>query len=158
MRQQEIIDRLNFLRAQELFAIQQYMHHYYKVKGQDFADIRDIERDIAIVEMRHAETLAEKINMLGGHPIAHPGEIPEMAGIKVSGGESTEGMIRADLELERNAIDHYTRAIRDIGDSDPGTRKILEDILVQEEEHADTYSSWLGEKQAYELRGLREVS
>jgi len=154
---QEIIDRLNFLRSQELFAIQQYMNHYYRVKGQDFLDLKELERSIAIVEMRHAEALAEKINMLGGNPISNPGEIAQMRGSKITAGETNEEMIRADLALERSAITEYTRAIRDIGDSDPATRKLLEDILVQEEEHADNYSTWLGEEQAYELKGLREV-
>lgn len=158
MTKQEIIDRLNFLRSQELFAIQQYMNHYYRVKGQDFADIKELERGIAIVEMRHAEALAEKINMLGGDPISNPGELAEMRGSKITAGEATEEMIRADLGLERNAIQEYTRAIRDIGDSDPATRRMLEEILGQEEEHADSFSTWLGEEQAYELRGLKEVS
>ncbi len=155
MNKQEIIDRLNFLRAKELFAIQQYMHHHYIVKGMDFQDIRDIQRSISIAEMRHAEALAEKINMLGGNPIAHPGEMSQFKGLQVSGGESTEGMIKADLDLERGAIQDYTQAIKDIGNDDPGIRKLLEDILVQEEEHADSYSTWLGEDQAYNVEDLK---
>lgn len=157
MTKQEIIDRLNFLRAEELFAIQQYMNHYYRVKGQDFADIKDIERGIAIVEMRHAEALAEKINALGGEPITNPGQVSEMKMSKVTTGNTTEEMIRADLELERVAIRDYTNAIIDIGDSDPGVRKLLEDILAQEEDHADTYSTWLGEEQAYDIGELRKA-
>lgn len=157
MNTQELIDRLNFLRAAELFAIQQYMHHYYVVKGQDFADIKDLEKEIAIAEMRHAETLAEKINMLGGSPINHPGEVKEFQGRQVMGGEESETMLRADLGLEREAIENYTKAVRDVGDFDPATRKVLEDILVQEEEHADTYSTWLGEDKAYDVGRLREV-
>lgn len=157
MTKQEIIDRLNYLRSQELFAIQQYMNHHYRVKGQDFADVREIERGIAITEMRHAETLAEKINMLGGDPISNPGDIAEMKGVRITAGETTEEMLTADLNLERNAIRDYTKAIVDIGDTDPGIRKMLEDILIQEEDHADSFSTWLGQKEAYDIRGLREA-
>ncbi|MDI6717173.1 MAG: ferritin-like domain-containing protein, partial [Actinomycetota bacterium] len=150
MTRQEIIDRLNLLRAQELFAIQQYMNHHYRVKGQDFVDIRDLERNIALAEMRHAEALAEKINMLGGQPISNPGQVSEMKGVEIITGETTEEMLRADLNLERSAITSYAKAISDIGDTDPGIRKLLEDILIQEEDHADTFGSWLGEEQAYQ--------
>lgn len=158
MNKQEIIDRLNYLRAQELFAIQQYMNHHYTVKGMDFQDIRDMERSIALVEMRHAEMLAEKINMLGGDPIAHPGQVPEMKGASITTSEKTDEMIRADLGLERGAIRDYAQAIKDIGDTDPGIRKMLEDILVAEEDHADSFSTWLGEDVAYEMRGMEEAA
>lgn len=158
MNKQEIIDRLNYLRSQELFAIQQYMNHYYRVKGQDFADIKDVEHSIALVEMKHAELLAEKINMLGGDPIYQPSQIPEMRGSKITEGTTTEEMIGADLSLERRAIQDYTKAIKEVGDSDPGIRKLLEDILIQEEDHADTFSTWLGEDVAYEISKLKEVS
>lgn len=151
MDKQQIIDTLNLLRAKELFAIQQYMHHHYTVDGMDFSSIRDFQRSISIAEMRHAEALAERINMLGGEPITHPGEVEAMKGMKVEGGETAKAQIHADLELERGAIVDYTNAIREIGDTDPGIRKMLEDILAQEEEHADTYASWLGEKMAYEI-------
>ena len=157
MNTQELIERLNFLRGQELFAIQQYMHHHYIVKGLDFKDIQGFERDIAIAEMRHAEALAEKINMLGGNPINHPGEIEQLQGRSVMGGEESDKMVRADLGLEREAIESYTKAIQDLGDADSGTRKLLEDILVEEEEHADTFATWLGEDVAYEIGKLRKA-
>ncbi|MBI4734022.1 MAG: hypothetical protein HY779_04295, partial [Rubrobacteridae bacterium] len=127
-------------------------------KGQDFADIKEAERSIAIAEMNHAELLAERINMLGGDPINHPGQVSQMSGSNITAGNTTEEMISADLNLERNAIRDYAKAIKDVGDDDPGIRKMLEDILAQEEEHADTYSTWLGEDQAYEFTRLREVS
>ncbi|MBI4734374.1 MAG: ferritin-like domain-containing protein [Rubrobacteridae bacterium] len=157
MNRQEIIDSLNYLRSLELFSIQQYMNHYYRVKGQDFADIKDAEKSIALTEMKHAELLAEKINMLGGDPIYQPAQVSEMKGSMITEGESTEDMIGADLKLERNGIKEYIKAIKNVGDSDPGIRKLLEDILVEEEEHADTYSTWLGEDQAYEIGELRKA-
>jgi bacterioferritin len=157
MDKQELIDTLNYLRSQELFAIQQYMNHYYRVKGQDFSDVKNAERSIAIAEMKHAELLAEKINMLGGDPIYQPSQLSEMRERKITEGTSTEQMLGADLGLERNAINDYTKAIKSVGDSDPGVRKLLEDILVQEQEHADTFSTWLGEDMAYEIVKLKEA-
>ena len=155
MTKQEIIERLNYLRATELFAIQQYMNHHYRVKGMDFSDIRDIERSIALVEMKHAEMLAERINMLGGNPITNPAQVSQLKTSQVNTSEDSRGMLMADLELERGAIRDYTKAIQDIGYSDPGIRKMLEDILIQEEEHADTFGTWLGEKQAYAIGELK---
>ena len=155
MTKQEIINMLNYLRSKELFAIQQYMNHHYTVKGNYFQEVRDMERGIAIAEMRHAEMLAERINMLGGKPITNPAEIPEMKGSRVTTSNNAQEMIQADLELERGAIMDYTKAINDIGDDDPGIRKMLEDILSQEEEHADSFGSWLGESEAYNVGELR---
>jgi bacterioferritin len=154
----EIIDRLNYLRAQELFAIQQYMNHHYRVKGQFFSEVQDIEKSIAIAEMKHAELLAEKINMLGGNPIYQPGQVTESKVSKITEGESAQEMVSADLGLEHGAIRDYTQAIKDIGDSDIGTRKLLEDILQQEEEHADSFSTWLGQEQAYDISQLGKAA
>ena len=155
MTRQEIIDRLNYLRSQELFAIQQYMNHYYRVKGANFAEVQGMEKSIALVEMRHAEMLAEKIDMLGGDPINNPTQIEQMKGSRITEGNTPEEMVRADLGLERGAIRDYTQAIYDIGDSDPAVRKMLEDILEQEEDHADSFGSWLGEGRAYEVGELK---
>lgn len=155
MTRQEIIDRLNYLRSQELFAIQQYMNHYYRVKGVNFAEVQGMERSIALVEMRHAEMLAEKINTLGGDPISNPSQVEQMKGSRITEGNTPEEMISADLQLERGAIRDYTKAVIDIGDSDPGIRKMLEDILGQEEEHADTFGSYLSESRAYEIGELK---
>ncbi|MCL6473281.1 MAG: hypothetical protein K6T91_10820 [Firmicutes bacterium] len=158
MTKKEIIDRLNYLRSKELFAIQQYMNHYYEAKGPNFSEVKGLERSIAIVEMKHAELLAEKITMLGGEPITNPGQVQEMKGAAVFTSESVDEMIRADLNLERNAIQDYTKAIVDIGDTDPGIRKMLEDILGQEEEHADSFGNYLGEQQAYDVEAMRKAA
>ncbi|HEY3373993.1 MAG TPA: ferritin-like domain-containing protein [Candidatus Aquicultor sp.] len=156
MNTQEIIDRLNYLRSKELFAIQQYMNHHYTVDGMDFTSIQDFEKSIAIVEMNHAEALGEKINMLGGEPITNPAQVEQMKGASVITSDNPKEMLMADLNLERGAIQDYTNAINDIGDSDPGIHKMLQDILADEEEHADTFSSWLSEKPAYQIPTVQQ--
>jgi bacterioferritin len=84
--------------------------------------------------MKHAEKLAERLNYLGGIPTAKP------TMIKVGG--DLKQMIREDLKNENDAIVMYKRMIKACGD-DPTTRRLLESILSDEEEHADTWETLL---------------
>jgi len=147
MQTQEIINMLNKNRANELIAIMQYMNHHYRVTGQDFLALRGLFRELGIVEMQHAEKLAERIALLGGDPISKTEAIQQNTDLKVIEGENMNDMAQADLQYEQMAIDDYIGNIRKIGDADPVTRKMLEDILEQEEEHAHDLSSWLGQEE-----------
>jgi len=102
---------------------------------------------LAIVEMQHAEKLAERINLLGGKPISRNEAIAEYTDLKVIEAEEAEDMVKADLEYEQIAINDYTDHLKQINNDDPVTRKMLEDILGEEEDHADDLSTWLGQKQ-----------
>lgn len=144
MDKQEIIDLLNKNRANELIAILQYMNHYYRVTGKDFLSLRDLFKELGIVEMQHAEALAERISVLGGDPISKTDAINQNTELNVIEGESMEDMINANLKYEQMAIEDYSDNIKKISDNDPVTRKLLEDILEQEEEHAHDLNSWMG--------------
>jgi len=136
---QRIIDFLNEARTFELGATLQYMGHHYMAQGIDAMPFIDEIKDIAIVEMRHAEALAERINYLGGVPTKNTTEI-------MQGGDLMK-MIRDDLGLEEGAIERYRRGIKiceEEGDST--TRLMLEEILAQEEDHANTFQTMLGEQ------------
>jgi bacterioferritin len=133
----KIIDALNEARAAELTAIMQYMGHHYEGEGMESPPILELFKKTAVDEMKHAESLAERIVYLGGVPIYKQGT--------VSRGGALRDMISQDLGLENGAIERYTKYIKlcdELGDST--TRLMLEQILMQEEGHADAFETALG--------------
>ncbi len=135
----KIIDALNKDREDELSAIIQYMKHHYEGEGMESPEILDIEKKTAIDEMRHAEKLGERINYLGGVPTKKVSPIIE--------GGDLKKMIQDDLAKENAAIKQYKEHIKlAIEEDDPTTRLMLEEILKEEEGHANTWETVLGIK------------
>jgi len=135
----EIIDALNQARADELMAIIQYMGHHYTAVGMESPAVIDLFKKTSIVEMRHAEKLGERINYLGGEPTIKPSPI-------ATGGDLKK-MIEDDLAAEYRAINMYQRFIKLCAEEgDTTTRRMLEDILSDEEEHANNWETVLGTK------------
>ncbi len=133
------IEALNKDREDELSAIMQYMKHHYEGKGMESPEINDIFKKTAIDEMKHAEKLGERINYLGGVPTKMPSSIVE--------GGDLKKMIQDDLSKENGAIKQYKDHIKlTIEEDDPVTRLMLEEILSEEEEHADIWETTLGIK------------
>lgn len=133
----KIIEALNIDRAYELSAIMQYMGHHYEAEGIESPAVIDIFKSISMDEMKHAEKLAERIVYLGGIPVQKPTEIKR--------GGDLKSMIKDDLEAENGAIERYKEHIKlcaELGDTT--TRLMLEEILSQEEGHADTWETTLG--------------
>lgn len=133
----KIIDALNIDRAYELSAIIQYMGHHYEAEGIESPAVIDIFKATAMDEMKHAEKLGERIVYLGGVPVQKPTEIKR--------GGDLKSMIKDDLEGENGAIDRYKKHVKlcdELGDST--TRLMLEEILSEEEGHADTWETTLG--------------
>jgi len=81
--------------------------------------------------------VAERINQLGGRPNFSPEGLATRSASQYVEGENLVDMIKENLIAERIAIDHYRELVRYFGDNDPGTRVMLEGILVVEEEHAN---------------------
>ena len=135
---QGVIDTLNALRARELAVVIQYMRHHYIVTGVDGLAVEDEFKDVAIEEMKHAESLAERIDFLGGNPTTVPGAIS-------SGEKDLMAMATVDLAAEDDAVALYRGAIETIGATgDVTTRRLLEDILSDEEGHQNTFRMMLG--------------
>ena len=135
----KIIDALNEDREFELGAIMQYMGHHYEAEGLESPAIMELFKKTAIDEMKHAESLAERIVYLGGTPSTKPSKI-------MKGGEIRK-MVGDDLAAENGAIERYKRHIKLCEkEGDPTTRLMLEGILSQEEEHADLWETTLGIK------------
>ncbi|MEW5702909.1 MAG: ferritin-like domain-containing protein [Candidatus Zixiibacteriota bacterium] len=136
MKASELIEHLQVDLADELAAITQYMYHHVMVTGAQAPAITDLFRKVSIDEMKHAERLAERICELGGVPTVKPTEI------KV-GGDWMQ-MVREDLEGELRAIETYRKQIKMIGDDNPITRRLLEDLLIDENRHAEQWKTVLG--------------
>jgi bacterioferritin len=133
----ELIDALNEDLSYEMAAIIQYMWHHVMASGLDSPAIIDRLRLVALDEMRHAEMLAERIDLLGGVPTT------ELQAVLVGG--DLKKMIRDDIAGEDLAIQTYKDHIKLAnGLDDPISRRMLEDILADEERHLDTWESVLG--------------
>lgn len=136
---QELIDALNKARMDELSAIVQYMKHHYEAVGLESPEIIDLAKDLAIEEMKHSEKLAERINYLGGIPTKQVSPISE--------GGDLKKMVEDDLTKENGAIEQYKEYIKLASEEgDSTTRLMLEQILSDEENHANTWETVLGIK------------
>ncbi len=133
----KLIDALNKDREDELSAIMQYMKHHYEGAGMESPEILEIFKKTAMEEMKHAEKLAERIVYLGGIPSKKVSPIVE--------GGDLKKMVQDDLAKENGAIAQYKEHVKlahEEGDST--TRLMLEEILSDEEDHADTWETVLG--------------
>lgn len=139
MDKKKIIEMLNADRADELAAIIQYMGHHYEADGMESPAIIENFKSTAKDEMGHAEKLGERINYLGGEPTKKPSEIKKGGDIKK--------MIADDLAGENKAIANYKEHIKiAAAEGDTTTRLMLEEILSDEEGHADLWETTLGIK------------
>ena len=136
---QKIIDALNKDIADELGAVIQYMLHHFVGEGMESAAILELFKSTAIDEMKHAEALSERVVSLGGEPNTQVSPIKR--------GEDLKAMIQNDLVAENGAIKQYKEHIKlAIEENDPTTRLLLENILSDEEGHADQWETILGIK------------
>ncbi|MGH9521775.1 MAG: ferritin-like domain-containing protein [Terriglobales bacterium] len=137
------IQILNEALATEIVCVLRYMHHYFMATGVHAKGVADEFKEHADSEREHADSIAERIQQLGGKPDMNPGTLVQRSVSQYIEGESLADMIREDLIAERVVIDVYTDMIRYFGDKDPVTRRMLEQILTDEEEHASDLSDLL---------------
>jgi bacterioferritin len=134
-----VIKRLNELRSTEIVSYLQYKQHAYMAVSLLGPSVKSEFLEHAEQELQHAERLAERISMLGGTPIYDLCDIAEKASrekVWPEQGFTIEQMVLEDLAIERAQVEKYTDLIREIGDKDPVTRRMLEDILIDTEHHA----------------------
>jgi bacterioferritin len=137
------IQILNEALATEIVCVLRYMHHYFMATGVHGKGVADEFKEHADSEREHADQIAERIQQLGGKPDMNPGTLVQRSVSQYIEGESLADMIREDLIAERVVIDVYTDMIRYFGDKDPVTRRMIEQILTDEEEHASDLSDLL---------------
>lgn len=140
---QTILRLLNESLATEWVCTLRYKRHYYMASGIKASVAAEEFLEHANQEQEHADKLAERIVQLGGEPDLNPDNLSKNSHAQYVAGKDLKEMVLEDLVAERIAIDSYREIIRFIGDSDPTTRRIFEDILAQEEEHADDMADLL---------------
>src|SRR5690242_9000459 len=137
------IDILNEALATEIVCVLRYMHHYFMATGVHGKGVSDEFKEHADAEREHADMLAERIQQLGGKPDFNPKNLVERSVTQYVEGETLADMIREDLIAERIVIEVYQGMIRYFANDDPTTRVILEQLLHDEEEHADDLADLL---------------
>lgn len=140
----EIVHLLNDALATELVCVLRYRRHHFTAQGRDSPKIAEEFLVHANEELTHADQIAERIVQLGGDPDFKPDTLLQRSHSDYDASPTLSEMIRNNLIAERVAIETYRQMIALIGDKDPTTRRMLEEILSVEEEHADELRDWLG--------------
>jgi bacterioferritin len=127
----EIIEKLNFLLADELTAVNQYFVHAEECGDWGYEVLHESIEKRSIGEMKHAEKLISRILFLGGTPV-----VDKLNKIHIA--DNVTGMLENDKKAEEDAIKDYNDAIKLATELlDNGTKELLEAILRDEEEHID---------------------
>ena len=142
---EDIIKLLNDALATEIVCTLRYKRHHFTAKGLSSPKIAEEFLVHANEETAHGDMLAERIVQLGGEPDFAPSRLLEHSHADYDESLDLQSMIRANLIAERVAIEAYSQMIHLIGDKDTTSRRVLESILAQEQEHADELSDWLTE-------------
>jgi bacterioferritin len=132
-----VVRILNEALATELVCVLRYRRHYYMASGIHAQAVGQEFLEHAAEEQAHADQIAKRIVQLGGEPNLDPKGLSERSHSEYVEGHTLVDMIREDLVAERIAIESYTDVIRYVGENDPTTRRMLEEILAKEEEHAE---------------------
>ena len=132
-----VLKLLNEALATEVICTLRYKRHYYMAKGIHAESVASEFLEHAQEESQHADQIAERITQLGGAPDFSPDGLTSRSHAEYVEGDSLEEMIKEDLVAERIAIDSYREMISYLGEEDPTSRRMLEEILAKEEEHAD---------------------
>ncbi|VWX57914.1 Bacterioferritin [Burkholderiales bacterium 8X] len=139
----DVVKLLNDALATELVCNLRYRRHYFTAKGVNSPAIAEEFLVHANEEAAHADKIAERIVQLGGSPLFNPDQLLERSHAQYDESSDLQSMVRANLVAERIAVETYRQMIVLIGDKDPTTRRMLEEVLADEEEHADELSDWL---------------
>jgi bacterioferritin len=138
-----VIKLLNEALATEIVCVLRYRRHYFTAEGMNAESVKSEFLAHAGEEQAHADQLAERIVQLGGEPNLSPEGLADRSHSEYIEGENLEDMIKEDLVAERIAIESYRDMIAFVGSDDPTTRRLLEEILMKEEEHAEDLVSLL---------------
>ena len=138
-----MIRLLNDALATELVCVLRYKRHYFTAHGLNSPRIAEEFLEHATQEAVHADRLAERIVQLGGDPDFKPDSLTSRSHAEYDESKDLKAMLRSNLVAERIAVEAYRQMIQLIGDKDPTTRRILEEVLAEEEEHADDLADLL---------------
>jgi len=132
---------LNEALATELVCVLRYKRHQFMATGLNAQPVADEFAEHAAEEQQHADRIAERITQLDGAPNFNPEGLATRSHSEYVEGTTLVEMIQEDLVAERIAIESYGEIVRWFGDKDPTSRRLMEDILAKEEEHAEDMKS-----------------
>jgi bacterioferritin len=152
-----VVKVLNEALATEIVCVLRYKRHYFMAKGIHSETVKSEFLEHANEEQGHADRISERIVQLGGEPDFDPAGLTSRSHSQYDASPEIRQMLREDLVAERIAIESYREIVQWLGDKDSTTRKMMEEILASEEEHADDLVSLLeglpGGMNAEEPRG-----
>jgi bacterioferritin len=138
-----VLQLLNEALATEIVCVLRYRHDYFVARGLKAKIAAEEFLEHANEELSHADMIAERIVQLGGEPDLNPATITGRSHAEYRLGKTLEEMVRENLVAERIAIDSYREIVQYLSDNDPTTRRMMEEILATEEEHADDLADLL---------------
>jgi bacterioferritin len=138
-----VLKLLNDALATEIVCVLRYRRHHFMARGIHAQSIAAEFLVHANEEQQHADKIAERIVQLGGEPDFEPDGLSSRSHSEYVAGVTLLDMIKEDLVAERIAIESYTEIIDFISDADRTTKRMLEEILAVEEEHADELADLL---------------
>jgi bacterioferritin len=142
---QQALSILNKVLASEIVCVLRYKRHFYMAQGIHAEPVAQEFLQHANDEQLHADQVALRITQLGGRPDFDPANLTSRSVSEYKPGTSLVDMIREDLLAERVVVIWYAEIIRWFGESDSTSRRLMEDLLAKEEEHADDLANLLAE-------------
>lgn len=137
-RKEKVVEVLNKARAMELFAVHQYMNQHYSLDDKDYGELAKNLKLIAIDEMRHAESFAERIKELGGEPTTQKDGV-----VKI--GQAVTVIFEFNADLEDGTIEAYNQFIKVCQDNgDIVTARLFERIIDEEQMHMTYHENTAG--------------
>jgi bacterioferritin len=134
---------LNEALATEIVCVLRYKRHHFMAKGLNAQSVADEFAEHAAEEQSHADQIAARITQLDGEPNFSPEGLMTRSHSEYKEGKTLVDMIQEDLVAERIAIESYSEMVRFLGNNDPTSRRLMEEILAKEEEHAEDMVSLL---------------
>ena len=132
-----VLKLLNEALATEIVCVLRYKAHYYLASGINAKSVAAEFLEHANEEQEHADRIAERITQLDGEPDFEPTGLSSRSHSEYVVPDDLAAMIEENLVAERIAIDSYREIINYVGDADTTTKRMLEEILAMEEEHAE---------------------
>src|ERR1700722_9476158 len=138
-----VIKVLNEVLATEIVCVLRYKRHYYMASGINSDGAKAEFLQHANEEQQHADWIATRITQLNGEPNFNPDGLSSRSHSEYAEGKDLTSMLKEDLFAEPIAIESYSEIARWLGNDDTTTRKMIEEILKAEEEHAEDLKSLL---------------
>ena len=140
---EQVFQLMNQALASEILCVLRYRHHQIIAKGINFPQVAAEFAEHAADEQEHMMRIAERIDQLGGDPDFNPATIANLSSTEyASSGAQVElvELIKEELVAERIAIEIYRKLVSYFGNADPTSRRMFEDLLADEEDHANDLS------------------